>query len=525
MNLKNKLGIFIVLASFLMLINFGSAFSMQVDNVRYEPYPAEPGKYLDVWIKMQNTGDQDIENLTFKMDPEYPFKIAESENKLNNFGKVWEGTQIMAHYKLRVDENAVEGENTLEFKYGDCSGGCEGWSIQKFDVMVKTRDAALIVDKVYSPDFIALGETEKVKFELKNTADSYLKDIHFNLNLSRGIPFSPVGSTSSRLIKQMAPGEEVNKTFKLKSSIYSRSGVYKIPYSLVYADEIGNSYRRGGLTGISIRTRTKPLVIENVSTKGKSSPGLVNNLEFKLKNTLKEPLRDFKLSLNLSRGIPFSPVGSTSTKVLKFVEPEEKFDISFKLRSDSTVDSGSYKIPYILRYADKQGKFYNERGIVSVPVGGDPEINLGITSSDLMEKGKKGSFSVYLSNRDESQAKFLKLKLLEDSSYEILSPEKIYIGNVDSDSYETAEYKIYVKKDAEDLEVPIQLTYKNWKGEKFEREELVSLNLYNQSEIGNMNLKKTDNTLFMVIVAVIGILVVYGAYRYWKSRKKSMLEE
>ena len=51
---------------------------LHIASIKYEPYPAEPGKYFDLWIKIQNSGI-DKADVKFKLIPKFPFSLDANE--------------------------------------------------------------------------------------------------------------------------------------------------------------------------------------------------------------------------------------------------------------------------------------------------------------------------------------------------------------------------------------------------------------------------------------------------------------
>jgi len=52
----------------------------------YEPYPAEPGQYIDLYIKVENRGTKPAADTAFELLPKYPFSIESSQDVLKSYG-------------------------------------------------------------------------------------------------------------------------------------------------------------------------------------------------------------------------------------------------------------------------------------------------------------------------------------------------------------------------------------------------------------------------------------------------------
>ncbi|MBC8495802.1 hypothetical protein H8D36_06620, partial [archaeon] len=77
--------------------------------MKYEPQPAEPGKYVKVYIKLENSGSGTSENVLMKLVPEFPFSLDPGKSTDEFVGLLGGGSFHVAEYNLKVDEKAVEG--------------------------------------------------------------------------------------------------------------------------------------------------------------------------------------------------------------------------------------------------------------------------------------------------------------------------------------------------------------------------------------------------------------------------------
>ncbi len=134
----NKLVVFLM--GLLLLVNGASAFtgsnltfSQQNDNsvnfernsashfvikdIRQDPFPANPGSYLDLYLRVENTGGN-IDNPKFELRLSSPLSL-DSINNVEQFPALGSGDKLTLHYKINIDKDAFPGEYDLEFRaYG-----------------------------------------------------------------------------------------------------------------------------------------------------------------------------------------------------------------------------------------------------------------------------------------------------------------------------------------------------------------------------------------------------------------------
>lgn len=110
--------------------------NIQVDQLRYEPYPVNPGEYFTLWVKAENIGSTEAGDAIFELAPKFPFSLDSNENPVRELGKLAAGQVVVFQYKVRVDEDAVAGINELELKY-KTNPDDSYWYYQPFDISVE----------------------------------------------------------------------------------------------------------------------------------------------------------------------------------------------------------------------------------------------------------------------------------------------------------------------------------------------------------------------------------------------------
>ncbi len=118
--MKKRLVVILVL--FLASFIFISAEECQLDAeiINQDPYPAVPGEYVKVVFQIIGVENPTCEGARAQLIPEYPFSL-DSTNTVKaaqqNTFTTWYNSYWNIPYKIRVDENAIEGENKLKLEY------------------------------------------------------------------------------------------------------------------------------------------------------------------------------------------------------------------------------------------------------------------------------------------------------------------------------------------------------------------------------------------------------------------------
>lgn len=391
-------------------LEFANATELDKYNVAYNlvnqiPDPAEPGKYVELRWKVENFGSKDAENVIVELLPEYPFSLDPGVNPVQKIGRVW-GRQIgeegvMTFYKVRVDKDAIEGNNQIKLRYS-LDNGVSWLNLEPFNVRVRTQDAILAIEDVSSTfDMIKPGEVSTLKVKLRNLADSLLKDIKVELDVD-DVPFAPIGSTNEKTIKNLNSGE------------------------------------------------------------------------------IKE--------------------------------------VEFNLMAEAGADSNIYKVPLNVDYLDWSGNAYSKESTIGLVIGSEPDLMIGLDSSEIKSSGKTGNVVIKFTNKGLTDVKLLNVKLKQSNDYSIISNVEDYIGNIDSDDYETTEFKINVKKtDKEKVPLKMELEYRDANNNLYTEDVSVDLKLYSKKQSQQLGLEKKSSATGIIIVLVI---VAAGLFFYIRYRKK-----
>ncbi|MCD6398657.1 MAG: hypothetical protein J7L08_01945 [Candidatus Aenigmarchaeota archaeon] len=147
----------------------GETPSFKINLLKYDPYPAEPGEYMTLWIEVYNTGTNEAKDVTFELEPEYPFSLDSNENATREYSSIPGLFTVVLQYKIRVDSNALNGDNEIKLKYKIGNGN---WIEKKSDIYVnKAPNKAELTPLFVSTDPLPYpgGETE-LTIDLANVA-------------------------------------------------------------------------------------------------------------------------------------------------------------------------------------------------------------------------------------------------------------------------------------------------------------------------------------------------------------------
>jgi LPXTG-motif cell wall-anchored protein len=197
--------------------NYGG---IQVSSLRYEPYPANPGEYVDVWIKA-TIGS--VSYAKFELVDSFPFSLDSNENLIREYEDF--SGDVVLHYKVRVSEDAVEGINSLKLKIFSGKFSSSG-SIYSMDIDVANAqtDFDLVVqDSTSSEVSLAIANIGK------NTANSMIVRIPNQDNFK-------VTGTNGQMVGNLDSGDYTVTSFSLVSVGRNHGN---LTVQIDYTDNIG----------------------------------------------------------------------------------------------------------------------------------------------------------------------------------------------------------------------------------------------------------------------------------------------
>jgi hypothetical protein len=143
---------------------------LRVSLLNQDPYPATPEDYVKVVFQVTGVENPECKEVRLKLIESYPFSL-DDEKEIKIFG----GTSVieykdvwMVPYTIRVDKNAIDGENEIEIRHTYDSGS--DWSSYTSGRFNITIEDARTDFEVFIKDYNPL--TNIITFEILNIGES-----------------------------------------------------------------------------------------------------------------------------------------------------------------------------------------------------------------------------------------------------------------------------------------------------------------------------------------------------------------
>ncbi|MBU2638745.1 MAG: hypothetical protein KJ955_07265 [Nanoarchaeota archaeon] len=379
---------------------------------------------------------------------------------------------------------------------------------------VVTKASEMKIDLLrYDPAPVQPGDTTDIWFEIINLKDTAIND--FDVTFVEEYPFKLVSDKSVHF-NRLDTGEKIQFKFTVevnKNALESNNNVFIQYYSrqagITTSEPFVVSVKRlGSIVSTSVG------ISQAENNAAMIAPGAVANVEVSIQNSEDSVMKDVRVTLDLSSTtMPFATVGMTAEQKLKQINPGASASVAYKLVALPDAAAGVYKVPITISYYDAVGTLHETEDLVGIMVGAEPKLKVVLDSTELTKTTKNGNVVLKIINYGTTDVKFAMLTVMPGENYGLLSTDEHYIGNIDSDDYETVEFRLNANADS--LTIPVHLEYMDANNAQYSESRNVEIMLYSPADLG---LKQSKAWLYIVVLIVIG--GAYFGYRKYKSKKQ-----
>ncbi|MCX6815916.1 MAG: hypothetical protein NT120_03630 [Candidatus Aenigmarchaeota archaeon] len=217
--------------------------NVRVSLLKYSPFPAGPGNYMTLTLKVENNGNADANGVRLKLPSVYPFLLSSNstvsiENSatslpIDSDGIVTIGTipafqYTLVDYTVFVANDVPEGVKQLQV--WSQPKPQDSWSIGAFSILVQGIDK-LSINAV--PSILTPGKPTAVNFTLSNSGTAFIRNVVFTWSESNN-KILPLGSGNIEYVQDISPGESAIIPFTLVADPSATSGVYTLTVDITY---------------------------------------------------------------------------------------------------------------------------------------------------------------------------------------------------------------------------------------------------------------------------------------------------
>lgn len=315
--------------------------------------------------------------------------------------------------------------------------------------------------------------------------------------------------SSSQRVREF-PSIPAQETFLIKAEArIAKDASEGINTFRVSVQEDGSPNSRERDLEVTVTARDSTLSIVSAETvPAEMLPGEEGTLNLLVENVGTTIVRNVDVTLDLE-GLSLVPIGNSDSKTVARMAGSEQQLFSFKLVSFPDAPAQAYQIPLTLEYEDETGNDKTQEETVGIVIGAKPELLVYFDDMSLTEDNTQGAVTIRFVNKGLAEIKLAEVEVLQSDSVEVTSESNIlYVGNIDEDDYESAQFTISVDGDTT---LPVEVRFRD----ALNREYTENFNLpVRLQENGN------GNGGFGVGGWLVILIVVGGGIWYWRKRKK-----
>lgn len=357
----------------------------------------------------------------------------------------------------------------------------------------------------YEPTPAEQGNTVDVWVQLSNAgtkadkvAVKFVPEYPFTLPTgARGeVDVGVVAATEDKVVKftlfidPNAPNGERNVTFLYKYSTLNEWVKFEAP--------------------LTLQTQNAVLVIDDYEiTPSPVIPGQTATVMLMLRNAGRIAVKNLDVGIDLEDG-SFSTIGTGTKQRVDRIDAGETETVTFQLASDTSTLVKVYGIPVSLSYQDERNAQYTDTAKFSLVVNAEPELALTVDSTDFESKTKPGTVSLKIVNKGVVDLKYVTVRVTQTPEYDVLSSSnEEYVGNLDSDDFETVDF--IIKPLAASPRLQVQVEFKDPYNTNYNKVYDLPLRIITDKDLGKGK---------SPIGTIIFVLLIAGGAAYWWFRRK-----
>jgi hypothetical protein len=379
----------------------------------------------------------------------------------------------------------------------------------------------------YEPYPASPGDTVKVWLLVQNIASDSTKDVAKNVvvELVPEYPFSMYGDPAMKTVGLLGAKNDYLIDFTLKVDEKALQGNNRLK---VRVSDTSTNIQIGKTLDIFVQSRDTTIAIDSVKIVPEEIvPGSDGKITITVTNKAPTSFTDLNLKLFLQTTVagviidlPFAPVDSSAEKRIYRLDSGQSADFTFDLKAYPDAVSKLYKIPFTLEYYDSLGSKKNTTDVIGVTINSPPDISIILDKTDITQNKMTGTVTLKVINKGLSDIKFLNVILKPSDNYEILSTsDTTYVGNLQSDDYQSVDYTISLKDNIKETMIPITIQYRDANNKYYEVTQQVSLNVMDASKLDNAKSTGSSATMIIIILLIVAI-AGWIIYKRFKKNKK-----
>jgi hypothetical protein len=286
---------------------------LRISMVSQTPDPVSPGSYVELRFRVDNVGGRS-EDYVYTIETEYPFSLDSESQRNLSIGSLEgysaSGSGALLYWKLRVDDNAVEGsQNRVRVSYFPRNNPSAKTTTEPFSIRIRSAPGLVSISSMtLNPIETIPGNSFSLAMVIDNLGSSSIENLRVRLETA-DTPFTPISSTNQKIVSRVSGNSQSNVEFNFFVNPDAELRVHGIPVQLEYTDSVGEVNTLSFIIGIPVNA--VPTYIMNLEDSGVYLSNQQGRVVISISNTGRSPMNYAVLELLDSE--EYEVIGATKT--------------------------------------------------------------------------------------------------------------------------------------------------------------------------------------------------------------------
>ena len=209
------------------------------------------------------------------------------------------------------------------------------------------------------------------------------------------------------------------------------------------------------------------------------------------------------------------PLGSGNRKLISSVNSNSFSIVPVSVVVSPDAEQGVYPLLITLTYSDQTGTEQNISSTLGLRVIGDFRFIVSLDSQSLIAPGMSGTAEIKIANAGTQEAQFLTVSMADSSPLVGIKPAVIYVGNLESDDYDTETVSFVVGSTSPgEYPINLEIAYKDIYGNSYSDLYSAGVTVLSSDYVAAQT--RDYSFIFYIAVAVIAYLL----YRKFRKKKR-----
>lgn len=388
----------------------------------------ESGDSVRIPIRVENTGENDILNISIRAEIVDPNYVYLSDSAFKNIDELVGGDSKKFNFDLEIDDRAPKGSYkvNIEIDYYDDNSGTEISETDTIYIRVDSNPPQLNISRldVIPFNIVNPGQVFNVGIEIENTGGVLAENITLSLDGLSESGFSLANGSKSQKMQSIPAGHKNYAVYQLRASKSMKSGNYELELKIKYNGDVEE------ILDFTIeveknKDNNSNLIMENLTyPTGTLSQGKEVNVTFDLRNQGQSDAENVIVKADSKDMSGLVPKSISQLKI-DTILPGETKTVAFQFITTKSGETKNYPIEINVDYEDEMvadGETHNINQFIGVFLETDSNQSIPKLIIDkynfepkLVEAGQNFTMNLSFFNTNSSKTvKNIKIFLTSD---------------------------------------------------------------------------------------------------------------